>query len=158
MIQSHIQYLCCIWGNTCKNSIKSIQVLQNRALKNINGLPIDHSTFNLYSNSGILPIKGIYNLQICLFIKGILENKTYHTITLINNQQNITTRSSGKLYYNTVKTNFGMMCIKYSGPRLYNALPNDLKSFNYFEFKSILKYWLLEETQLRQLLNFKAVV
>lgn len=158
LIHSHIQYLCSIWGNSCKSNLKPIQILQNRALKAIHGLPNDHSTFDLYSKSGVLPIKGIFNSQICTFVKGVLDNKTYSTIKLNEIQNNITTRSAGHLYYSTVRTNSGMMSINYSGPKLYNAVPNALKKLHYQDFKNSIKYWLLLEPQLRQLLNFKAVV
>lgn len=154
LIHSQIQYLCCIWGNANKTNLNPIQVLQNRALKFIHGLPIRHSTFDLYVDSGILPVKGIYNAQMCQFIKGILTDKVYHTMNLIRPQRNIITRNANHLYYNTIRSNSGMSSVYYAGPRLFNALPDDIKQSSYKSFKKKVRCWLLHDNQLRQILNF----
>lgn len=43
LIHSHLQYLTLIWHSTSKNNLKILQILQNKAIKNI------YSLNNLYS-------------------------------------------------------------------------------------------------------------
>lgn len=71
---------CDIWGSAAISHLKPLQVLQNRVLKSINSLPSLYPTNELYSLTGILPIKGLYCYQICLFMKKNVLGRNYSTI------------------------------------------------------------------------------
>lgn len=132
-IHSMMQYLNIVWGNACKSKLARLQVLQNRCLKHIFSLPRLYPTVRLYENRNhsILPIRGLCELQTCIFVHDIINNENVHNnlpITLNNNVHN--TRQAYHLIRTRAKTNLGQKRITFIGPQKYNLLPNDLKPIN----------------------------
>jgi len=151
MIHCHLNYLCVLWGSAAISHLKPLQVLQNRVLKFIYGLPAMYSTSELYSLTGVLPVKGLYCYQVCLFVKGSLLRRIYSTVEFKGNDHEYKTRSQNVLYYKATNTNIGMSGISFIGPRLFNYIPNEITNLVFHEYKKILKMWLLEKNQLDKL-------
>ena len=72
LIHCHIQYLTILWYPTNKKLVEPLQVLQNRAIKNVYSLPLRYSTEYLYVNFNITPLANIYKYQISLYIHQVI--------------------------------------------------------------------------------------
>lgn len=113
-----------------------------------------YPSVDLYANCKILPIKRIYCYQNCNFVKSVIADKKYHTITFESNIHNHDTRHSANLHYGVPRNNFGKNKVSTTGPCLFNHLPQELKNCEFNVFQCNLKKWLLEESQLSKLTKF----
>lgn len=136
LIQSKLSYLALIYGNKKNADLKSLQVIQNKALKNIFKLPMMHSTLSLYSDVAktVLPIYGIHKFQLLIYVYKVLHNIGHHTIKFYQNQQHFNTRHKQR--------------IEYKGSLEYNKLPGFIKNaVTLSSFKTNLKRYLLQNIE-----------
>lgn len=132
-IHSHLQYLVIARGLACKSKLMKLQVLQNRCLKIIYSLPRLYSTFQLYTllRHNVLPIRGLCELQTCLFIYDVIKNPNMHhnlVLPAINHDHN--TRYANNLTRSRAFSSLGQMRISFYGPSVYNIIPHQLKLIN----------------------------
>ena len=155
LIYSNLQYLTIIWGSAASCFIKPLQVLENRAIKNILNLPKLYHTYDLYTNNNlrILPIRGIYQYQLSVHIYQCLHNLIHHTIifNLINRTYHI--RNQNVLVSCSIKSNFGRSRLEFIGVNLFNIIPIMIRNSPFPKFKKLVKSWLLESNQLKTHLN-----
>jgi len=59
----------------------------------------------LYLKAKVLPIKGIFDWQTCVFIKEILSGKCFHNIEFRTADHEYNTRNSGMLCLNPSRLN-----------------------------------------------------
>lgn len=132
-IHSHLQYLIIVWGHACKSKLKKLQVLQNRCLKIIYLLPRLYPTQQLYTSfkHNALPIRGLCDLQSCLFIYDTIKNPDmHHNLTLPSRTHNHNTRHANNLARSRAMSNLGQTRITFYGPSAYNNIPERLKTMN----------------------------
>lgn len=154
LVHCHLEYLCLIWGSASACYLRPLQVLQNRSLRFIFRLSHQFPSVGLYELCNILPIKGLYCQQVCCFVKSVLCENEYHTLSFHGINHDHDTRHSSDLYYYVARNNFGRDKITTVGPRLYNCLPPELKDCNVNEFSAKIKEWLLLNAQLSKLTKF----
>jgi len=127
MVHSHLSYLCCIWGFASKKLMADLQVIQNRALRNVLGLPWDTHVRDIYLDSGILPIKILPKHEIVSTILHITHQLSHTNIKPLYNQEihQHNTRSNNKIRLPlTNTTKYGIKSLEYTGYTLYNSLPD----------------------------------
>lgn len=143
-VHSLLQYVIAVWGNACKSRLKKLQVIQNRCVKIIYKLPFLYPTLNLYSNTshGILPIRGMVDLQTCTFVHDIRFNThKHHNLYLPVVSSTRSTRQANHLVRIRASTSLGQKRISVKGPILFNSLPSNLRSIeNKSTFKAKLKH------------------
>ena len=94
-----LNYLAIVYAHNKNNtSLKSLQILQNKALKIVYKLPLMYSTIALYKDVSktILPIYDLHGYQVLMFVFKYINRIGNHTITFSQNQ----------LHFNTRKRNF----------------------------------------------------
>lgn len=140
LIHSRFQYLIANWGNASKASLRELQVIQNRCLKIILRKPFLYPTRLLYTDSqssSILPIRSLHEFQILTQMHKIATNQTLHQNYGIRRMQYTrASRQIGSFALVRPRTEFGRKRFLYLGGKLYNELPNVLKSqqrFNVFK-------------------------
>ena len=149
LFNSKLQYAILCWGSASATSISKLQVLQNKAIKNMNKAPRYYRLDNYFLNQRILKVHDLYNLEVAKFMHGhfhdllpvcfapfFVETRYLH---------NYSTRHSGSRNYNitTAKTSRGQKSIKFLGPKLWNEVPNDLRTLSKVNFKIKMKNLLL---------------
>lgn len=154
-IHSHLTYMAPLYGMTTANRLQELQVLQNRALKQVFMLPFDFSTLSLYTDfaRNILPIKGITFLSSLIFIHK-LKTGVVSSLIKVPLQEN-SRRSYGQIIPFNFELKQNKRDITSTGFKLYNALPNeiternDIDSFKYVcrNFLNYHKNHLLDLTQ-----------
>ena len=143
-IHSRLQYLNVVWATASLSKIKPLQVLQNRCLKAIYRLPILFSTWELYSRAKILPLLGMYGLQLSCHTYKVVRNQTIHSFNFRNNTR-VNTRQANCLYVAGVRTEKCKKSFSYAGPYTFNKLLTDIvNAFSIEMFKSKLKKHIFE--------------
>ena len=123
-----------VWGSTYPSLLDSITVLQNRIQKIITFNEITAPPGPLFDSLQIPKVDDLFQLQVVSFLYECINSlapiyfKIY--LTNIHTVYGIGTRQAwkGDLYalrYNT--TQYGIRSIHYSGVRLWNSLPTEIK-------------------------------
>ena len=141
LIHSHLQYLVLAWYPTCEKYVKNLRILQNKAIKNIYSLPHRFRTKSLYTNYNIVNLDNMYNLQVCLYIHGILSKSRHSNLSLnIRNQfHEYYTRQQDHIELPTAQSRFMRNSILYRGAKIYNNLPPSFKPLHMKQFKKKIK-------------------
>ena len=136
---------------TYPSFLERIYVLQKKVLKAITFSDITASSDPLFDRLQVLKLADLFQVQVLSFVYECVNKiaPSYFSgyFTGINMIHNIGTRQSkkGDLYAlrcNTTK--YGIRSIHYSGVRMWNSLPSDIKaSKSLSDFKKTLKSYLL---------------
>jgi hypothetical protein len=143
--QSHLSYCAFLLLRSTSQSLKSLQVLQNRCLKMIFGLPMDYSTSDLFKKvtNRVLPIMGLLFYSCLVSVKKSLLAVDD---TLVKFEVLKSDRLKNIRGFN-YSTKFMKNDITSLGSSLYNSLPIKLKSISsLISFKLELKKHLLTKT------------
>ena len=120
LVESVIRYGILVWGGMYKASLQCLNVLQNYILKIIFKKPKLFHTALLYSEN-ILNVRCLYILTVSRFmIKSTNKSHISHSLSTRNKQ-------AGNLSIPKNKTTLNLKSIIYLGPKIYNALPHNLR-------------------------------
>ena len=168
LLYSHLVYAIQVWGSACIGEINKILVLQKRALRIITHNDVFPSvpgpldpTDPLFYKLEVLKIQDVFKLQVSKFIFNCLQ---LNTPTIFQNWfrlnytiHNHKTRStffdivneiiSNNLFIlNARTTHYGLKLLKVSGPKIWNLIPNHIRSIQSgCSFKRILKKHLIAQ-------------
>ena len=117
-----------MWGKAYKTHLNDLVVLQNKAMRIINGVPPRTNMDNFYIENNILTVKHIYNYNIGLFMYKYVNKMTpdvfdnfFSSISDIHQYE--TRNATMKLLYKTFHgTTRGQKTFKYCGPRIWNFI------------------------------------
>lgn len=129
LIQSHVNYLAIIYGYKNTNTLKTLQCMQNKALKTIYNLPLTHPTVSLYTDTcgTVLPVHALQQYQLLVCVYKTLNKIGYHMIEFSRNQTVFNTRNRHNLKVVRCRLEVTKQRIEYMGCFVYNNLPNDIK-------------------------------
>lgn len=151
LIQSHLNYLTHIYGFRKNADLKSLQVIQSKALKLIYNLPLLYPTLSLYTDvvKNILPIYGLYKMKTLIYVYNALHGIGHHTICFSRNQTVFNTRNSHNLRAVRCRLEITKQKIEYAGSLEYNNLPQHIKDCcTISSFKNKLKEYLLQNIEM----------
>ena len=164
LIYSHIIYAIEAWGSSCKTELVKILILQKRAMRLITYSDIYPTVFrSLISSDSIfivletLKVSDIYKYQVSKLISKCInktapvdfhnwfrsnhERHSYCTRSNVNVNDGIKIKT---IFIPAVKTtNYGVKQLKVNGPRIWNALPTNIKnitSLNVYLYKLKIHY------------------
>ena len=146
-----LSYGLSVWGLTYPSLLEPITVLQEKILKIMSFSEINASSGPLFDRLQILKLNDMFQLQVTSFVYECANNiaSAYfrNYFTKINTIHGINTRQSIKndLYAVSCNTTqYGLRSIHYSGVRLWNSLPKEIKdSKTLSNFKGKLKHHYL---------------
>jgi Reverse transcriptase (RNA-dependent DNA polymerase) len=138
-ISSNLLYLVMIWGAASSSHLKPLQTLQNRALKQTFGKCRLYPTIDLYtevaSSSRILPIKAMYEYQLCCYMFKTTKGLQHANIAFQTPSHGYETRGSNNLICRRPRTRSGSVSFSYAGPYTFNMIttqvgnPSSLSQF-----------------------------
>ena len=152
LINSYINYCNSIWGNNYLGRYDNVTKIQKKALRLVNYTRINYQahpsnrlehTAPLFSKFNILNIQklAIYNIAIIMYK---IWNQTLVTPTLYRIIHRPPNDRSNKVLIPHVRTNIGKQSFSYSGPKIWNYLPDNLKSSSSISmFKNKCKNYLI---------------
>ena len=149
LFNSHLQYGILCWGSTCVTNLYRLQILQNRAIRNMMRAPRFFRLDNYFLNLRILKVHDLFNLEMAKFMHSH-HNKTLPDCFLSifqENSENHThyTRASEDIIYNTIlcRTVRGQRSILFNGPKIWNDIPLSIKKASKNKFKKQYKTHIL---------------
>lgn len=151
LIHSHLNYMSIMYGYKKSGQLKSLQRIQNKALRNVYNLPRTYSTISLYEDfaKGILPIHGLYKMQMLIFMFKSVRNLVAPSIIFHRNQSTFNTRNSSNLEVARCRLELTKQRIEHSGCSEFNHLPQQLKNIlRISKFKTELKAYLLNNVRM----------
>lgn len=120
-INSRLAYGIEIWGDTYQAHLKSLQVVQNRAIRFMTFTGFREHITPAYKTTGIKNLSSLYNLKMSLYAhKAVKQNK-------FKFKNCITPRNLLNLQLPTIKNNYGLHSILSNIVKKYNSLPASLK-------------------------------
>lgn len=149
LIDSRLQYgvVCC--GGTFKYLIEKIRVVQNHFLRIILSKQKRESSFPLFSELKILPIQHMYIFKVLRLF--YLRSGNTGTTDLLHSTRSIDRRM---FRINKVNKSIFKHSFIYSGPKLFNQLPQNIKETNSLNvFCKKTKVWLLSLSDVAFLKN-----
>lgn len=136
LILPHLTYCNIVWANTHATHINKLVNLQNRALR------ICYGSDDAVLNSNKLTIYNLYKLEVLKFVfkfqNHMLPSLFNGFFTLSMDNHNYNTRQRSDFQLPITKTCFSKFSLKFSGPKLWNDLPDNIK--NITTFHKLVKY------------------
>lgn len=145
-VHSKLSYLCPIWGNAFHtHKLKELQVLQNRAIRNI--LTTDYyvkkkNTQQIRNEQGILSVQNMIKFESVLFFHKILHGtvKNNFTIRRRHDVHNYNTRMRDNIDLSRARTDHSLSNVLNVGATIMNGLHQELRyETNLNKFKKRLK-------------------
>jgi hypothetical protein len=147
LFESHLLYLLPVWGSSNDNLIDSIQVIQNRALRNVYGLDRLANRVHMYNNlvEKFMPIRALFFMNTSALLYKCINHKI-HTNLQFEEINSEVTRSEGYLRPIRSRSLYGARSFCAIGPRMYNTIPKVIqRSHHVHSFKYFLRIHLQNE-------------
>ena len=152
LIQPFLTYGITIWGATYITHRNKLFLLQKRVIRIISGSKYNDHTTPIFKNLKILKLDDIYKVQIARIIFQFKQNTLPHPIQMLfrlnRNLHNKVTRQNDDLNVKKFRTTLATQSIIYTGPKIWNALPSNIKSLTIGttkRFAAILNHHLIQE-------------
>lgn len=128
LVESILTYGIIIWGGTYSSQLKNIKITQKWILKVMLWKNRRYSTEQLFLDSNVFNVNGLYILNIAKFVYRNRELRipTNHIHNTRQNERNalFTPRPNFNLYKKS---------IGFTGPKIYNIIPEYLKAINNYK-------------------------
>lgn len=136
LFYSKLQYGIIFWGNSCES--KTIFKIQKKALRTVFKLPPRQSCREIFIKNKILTLPCVYIYEILKFMKA-----NEHTLKKNLDIHKYDTRNSNNLASSRYKLNVVKSNPKIVGIKMYNKLPQTVKSLELKHFNRRVKDMLL---------------
>ena len=148
IIYPHLQYGIASYGSAATYNLNPLIKLQKRIIRNICYQPARTYTNSLFFENEILKFNDIHKLQISMLMHKYYNDKQNDHIksTILSEKHNHNTRlaSSNNYFMPQSRTNLGLSSLKYLGPKIWQSVPTEFKSYTYNNFKSKYKKHLIQ--------------
>ena len=152
-VYPHLKYGIIVWGNSNKNLLKSIQVMQNKIIRIMSFKCIkDHVQLNpLFKSWNILKINEIYQLETAKFMhlyyhKHLPENFNQYFKSASKHHSYSTRSISNQNYYQErYNLTFTQSSCCYNGVKIWNKIPLSIKKLTFFSFNKKMKAYLINQ-------------
>ena len=149
LFNSHLQYGILCWGSTSISNLNRLQILQNRAIRNMMKAPRYFRLDNYFLNLRVLKVLDLYKLEISKFMHSHHNNllpdifSSFFQISGANHTH--FTRSTVNIMYDVdrCRTVRGQRSIRYLGPKVWNDIPISIKTVSKLAFKKEYKVFIL---------------
>lgn len=150
LIESHLSYMIAIWGSATDTAIKSLQIAQNRALRNVFDLDRLMSRSEMYKEcvEANLPVRGLFFLNTAGFVFKVIKGLIYSNAKFEKARAGSRRKSYLKpAITRTVKASKAIMAI---GPRIFNSLPDDVKNnFHWPGFRNAVRHYFQQDEMMQ---------
>ena len=143
----HIQYCLAVWGGAPKTTLLPLIRKQKNIVRAMLFKPYTTHSSPLFLKLKLLKLDELYNFKLGLIMhnKIKIENNIQSNFPLISSVHSYSTRSNNgtNFYISTVQSNLGKTAFSYSGPRVWNTIPLDIRESSAYQFKYLYKNNLL---------------
>ena len=147
LLCSYLRYGILSWGSAMSTALKSLNILNNRAIKAINA----HNSIPLteaYKANNILSIDSMFQFELMKFVHSTRTGKAPKAFEnyFIPISHSYQTRSVSRDLYRLPKarTEIGKRCVKYQAAKTWNNLCNSMIGSINSSFNKVLKMHLID--------------
>lgn len=138
-VESRLRYGVCFWGNSTLS--QKLFVAQKGILRTIEGVPSTHSCRGIFTRYRVLTLPSLFVLELCIYV----YNKRT-CFSLVRDVHGVNTRYKNNFYIPFSKLTVVHKSPDYLGLKLFNILPNDIRTApDIVSFKVGLKRHLLSK-------------
>ena len=149
-VHPHLLYAIEVYGNTCSSYIDKLSKLNNKLLRILQYKSFQSHAPDLYFEFNTLPITLLHEQQVLILAHKIVHHPLSVPelfIDYLNTNESVhthNTRNKNNMHLPRANTGYGLKCLKYKIPKLWNDLPKDLKEqSSIYTFKKELKMYLI---------------
>lgn len=135
LFESQLRYGLVVWGGTTAGNLSRMLTLQKRAVRIMSGLSPRESCRNAFSQQGIITIVGLYIREVILYVLKEQLQRGYDIHTH-------NTRWASDFHLPLHHSALFEKKPSYSGKKLFNLLPDDIKMLQGKSLKTALTRWL----------------
>ena len=152
-VHAHLLYALPIWTSTYPTYLKTLQVLQNKAIRIISGIHPRESITKHYFNLKVLKIEELYNFETAKIMHKASTNSLPSPLNLhftkVDNVHNCATRICFHENYflprfKTKKRT--QRSVKFQGVSIWNKIDLEIRKLHYKKFCNKYKTSLLQKT------------
>ena len=145
VISSRIDYCNSLFMNLNKSSIYKLQKVQNSAARMIERMKKHQSVSETMKNLHWLNVEARIMFKILLLVHKCITNKCSENLEITYKNYNCRPQDDMQLVAYNPKTKYGKRVFDYTGPRLWNVLPLNIRTeTNINKFKTNVKTILFE--------------
>ena len=138
-IYPYLVYCNLVWGNTFETHLMPLIILQKKVIRIINHADFNSHTNNLFHSNRILKLKDIN-----IFLQAVHMYKS--DTSIFQNSHSYNTRNRDNLNFVFQRTATTQMSLSFSGPKIWNELPDTIKNLpTLHQFKTKLKDYLIDK-------------
>lgn len=128
LLEPHLTYLVSIWGNATDTALKSLQIMQNRALRNVYNLNRLTNRNDMYLNlvDDFMPVRALCYIHTAAFVFNTIHEKIHTNIIFHVNDAD--TRQKGDLRPRKARTLYGSKSILTIGSKIFNDVPSHIQN------------------------------
>lgn len=124
LVMSHLLYLVGCWATATDKAINQVQMMQNRAVRNVFNLDWRANRADMYRTHEILPIRGLCFHRTASFVHAILHGYRQFHLTI-----DFPSPKRGGTFISPTdaKNNYGEKALTRLGINMFNSLPESIK-------------------------------
>ena len=129
LFDSRLRYGILAWGTARDHEISKIRALQNRVLRFITFSEFGTRLKEMYSAIEVIPLDDILYMQRAIFMHNLHYNNLQHALSKCCTQPSHNTCYASNMNFilPPTKTVRGQTSIKFTGPKVWSQIPNNLK-------------------------------
>ena len=139
VFESHLNYGIIFWGNSSNSNILRVLKMQKKAIRLLDGLKARDTCRESFMKLGLLTAVNLYIFNLLLFVMNNME-----VISQVPVNHAYSTRNKNS-FVRPLKhhTSIYEKSVSYSGLKLFNMLPIEIRSLKIIHFKYRIKKFLL---------------
>ena len=151
LVYPFLTYGLISWGNTYSSTIQPLFILQKRAIRIMTFSKFHEHSSPIFKRLNIVKLPDLVTLSIAVFMYKFYNRhlpSVFDTFfTQVNKRHNYSTRSASKMFYTLpkVRTNYGKFNIRFKGPKVWNSISENYKTFSLSKFKESVKSDLFKD-------------
>lgn len=128
LLETHLLYMLTVWGCASDELMKPLQIIQNRALRNVYNLDrlLNREVMYFRHVENCLPLRCLHFLKSSSFVYDCMNHKI-HTNISFSVLPMRTNRREPQLSLSRVRTMHGRKCLSFMTAKIYNNVPHDIK-------------------------------
>ena len=148
---SFLTYGLTSWGTTYASTTTPLLILQKRAMRVMTFSKFHEHSSEIFKHLKIVKLPDLVFLNIAVFMykfhNRCLPSVVDTFFTQVNKKHNYNTRSASNMFYTLpkVRTNYGIFNIRFTDPKVWNSISENLKTFSISNFKESVKSELVKD-------------
>ena len=133
-INPYLNYGIILWGNTYKNILHKLVILQKKAIRIITGANYNDHCSPLYNICDVLKVNDLYSFNICKLVYDFIKSElpsSLNNIYIYNRDFHVyQTRNRGDVCMPLVNSALARNSFLCKGPEIWTSLPVHIKYAN----------------------------